>query len=289
MPRLLVTNCTIDPPLGGVYLLNTENGRTRRLVEQPMRGITYGPDGIYTVGNNGAVFHLDPRTWKPTFRTDLKLTGCHDLRWIDGGFYLVASKGNLIARLDADLNVLDRMQIVEDPEDVCHANCLVQVNGGLYVTIFTLAPGPRREKRYTQPWRTEGKILRIDFPSKRFEIAFEPLNQPHSMAWQDGMMYLCESYTSAISAVSLEKKEKRLLHTEHGFIRGLAFADGNAYVGVSRLRTKRPLAQRLREFFRMPNGVFEMDPKTWQVKRKFRIPGMETYEILPLEDEHKER
>jgi hypothetical protein len=159
---------------------------------------------------------------------------------------------------------------------------MVQVDGELYVTIFTLAPGPRRQKRYTQPWRTEGKILRIDFPKKRFDVAYEPLNQPHSMVWHEGRMHLCESYTSDVSAVSLEKKTKEVLHHEHGFIRGMVFADGSAYVGVSRLRTKRPLSQRLRELFRMRNGVFEMDPHTWKVKRKFRMPGDETYEILPV-------
>jgi len=284
MPRLLVTNCTIEPPLGGIYLLDTDTRETRRLMDEPMRGITYAPGGIYALGNHGAIFHVDPLTLTATKAAEIPFDGCHDMKWVQGGFCLAASLGNFVARLDDQFNVTDRVQIVEDSDDVCHVNCLAELNGALYASIFTLAPGPRREKRYTTPWRTEGKILRIDFPNQRYDIAFEPLSQPHSLVWHDGRFYVCESYTSEISAVSLERGEKKVLHHEHGFIRGLAFAGGNAYVGVSRMRFKRPLAQRLREMFRMRNGVFEMDPKTWQVKRRFPLPGSETYEILPLRD-----
>src|SRR5690349_5717646 len=110
MSRLLVTNCTQDPATGGVYLLDTRAGTVRRIHDHPTRGLTLTPDGIYTVGNKGAVYHLDPKTWKARLKVDLKLDGSHDLRWIDGGFFLVASMGNLVVRLDPELRELDRMQ-----------------------------------------------------------------------------------------------------------------------------------------------------------------------------------
>lgn len=284
MARLLVTNCTQDPATGGVYLLDTRSGETRRVHDHPTRGMAITPDGIYAVGNKGAVYHLDPKTWKSRLKVDLKLDGSHDLRWINGGFYLVASQGNQVVRLDPDLRPVDRMQIVEDEGDVCHANCLLEVNGQLLLTIFTLSPGRREEKRHSQEWRTNGKVLRLDFPNKRYDIAYEPLSQPHSMVWQDNLLYLCESFSSEVSAVDLKARTKKTFKKEHGFVRGLVFAEGNAYIGISRVRTKIPLSQRIAGLFRMRCGVIEMDPKTWKPRRSFRMPGSETYELLTLDE-----
>jgi hypothetical protein len=70
----------------------------------------------------------------------------------------------------------------------------------------------------------------------------------------------------------------------YGFARGLEFADGNAYVGVSRLRNKSTLAQKLLALFNVRCGVLEVDPGTWRIKRGFRLPGSETYELLALPD-----
>ena len=126
MPRLLITNCTLDPAAGGVYLLDTTTGDLKRIHDQPTRGITRGPDGFYAVGNGGAVYHLDPATWKATHRAETGLNGAHDLRWLGGDeYYLVASRGNIVARLDRDFNVLDTLRIVDSEEDVCHANFLI--------------------------------------------------------------------------------------------------------------------------------------------------------------------
>src|SRR5205823_5142144 len=111
-----------------------------------------------------------------------------------------------IVRLDRDLREIDSLQIVESEEDVCHANCIEEVNGELLLSIFTLSPGARAEKNGTRVWQSEGKVLRLDWERKAYEVLFEPLAQPHSLTWRDGALYCCESHTSQISRVNLKTK-----------------------------------------------------------------------------------
>lgn len=283
MARLLFTNCTENAEHGGVYLFDTVTKQHRRVLAHPSRGITQGPDGMYVVGTRGAIYHLDPETWQSTLKTDTKLAGSHDIRWLNGEFVLVASRGNWVVRLDEQFKQIDSMQIVADDGDVCHANCLVEVDGSQLLTIFTLSPGLREEKRHGMAWRTEGKVLRLDWKRHSFDIAYEPLCQPHSMHWRDGQLYLCESFTGAISTVSFDKKKKTELTRMHGFVRGLAFADGKAYVGVSRVRTKRTAWQKFIYTFHMKCGIVEMDPKTWKPTARYKMPGTEVYEVMALD------
>ena len=286
MPRLLITNCSKDPDAGGVYLLDTTTGQTDRLHDQPSRGITRGPDGFYVVGNKGAISHIDSSTWNVTPRVDTGLEGSHDLRWIDGSFYLVASRGNWIVRMDRDLEVLDTMQVVKDPGDVCHANCLISIAGELLLTIFTLSSGTRDEKRLTRHWRREGKVLHLDWEAKSYRVLYEPLAQPHSLVWHEEKLYCCESFESELALLDLERGTKHTLRRLHGFVRGLVFAGGKAYVGIShsRIRRKVPLTQRLLGLFRLRCGVLEVDPKTWAPKRSFPLPGTEVYDMLVLDE-----
>lgn len=284
MPRLLVTNCSHDPDAAGIYLLETRTGDVKRVLTHPIRGVTSTPAGIFAVGNKGTIYHLDPAKWVSRQVADLKFDGSHDLRWINGEFFLVASLGNLVIRFDTDFRELDRMKIVDDDGDVCHANCLVQMDGDLLLSIFTLSPGRREEKRHGLPWRTEGKILRLDWEKKQFSIAYQPLSQPHSLVPQGSDLYLCESFTSEISRVSLSTGTKDVAKKEAGFVRGLAFSGGLAYAGVSRVRARRNFLQKMQGLFHMRCGVVEFDPASWKVRRRFKLPGSETYEILPLED-----
>lgn len=281
MARLLVSNCTVDPETGGVYLLDTATGTHRRVVDQPARGLTRGPDGYYAAGNNGEIFRIRTDTWTTEQLATLDLKGCHDLRWVRDRFYLVASHGNQVVELAPDLTPRGRYQVVEHDGDVAHPNCLLEWEGRLLLSIFTLSPGTRMEKRSTPAWRHEGKILRLNWEAQSHEILFEPLSQPHSVLEKDGWIFCCESWGHQVVRVDLKTGRKEVLKQLYGFVRGLALTPQANFVGMSEPRSI-PWTDRVFRPRRMYCGVIELDPFTWQPRREFRLPGTQVYEILEL-------
>ncbi|MFN3650813.1 MAG: DUF4915 domain-containing protein [Armatimonadota bacterium] len=278
MPSLLTTSHT--PAHGGVFLLNTETAETRKILDVPCRGITRGPDGYYTVENFGVVHYLDPKTWQPVRRAETGYAWCHDLKWFGGYFYLVASKGNWVVRLDSDFRELDRMQIVESDDDVCHANCIEEMDGELILSIFTLVPGKREEKNGSHPWRHDGKVLRLDWQRRGYEVLHEPLSQPHSLNWRDGQIYCCESYTSKLSVIPGGGQRHRTLRKLNGFVRGLTFDGDRAFVGVTRRRLEHyhPMVRWWARLTRWC-GVLEMDANTWKPLRRYPLPSRQVYDL----------
>src|SRR4051812_43382222 len=108
--------------VGGVFLLDSGTRATRRALESSSRGLTRGPDGAYYVvcgyrnpaEGSSTLHRIDPESWAAELVAEYPLGDCHDLKWIDGHFYLVASLGNQIVRLDRSCREADRMQIVEE-------------------------------------------------------------------------------------------------------------------------------------------------------------------------------
>jgi hypothetical protein len=278
MPRLLVSSP--NGTQGGVYLLDTATRDVRRLHAGPTRGLTRGPDGFYAIEDRGAVHRFDFEAYGGSAVTETGLRGCHDLRWIDGYFYAVASHGNRVARFDDRMRRVDELQIVADEADVCHANSLVATPDGLCLSVFTLTPGPRASKRTTRAWREDGKILRLDWERRAFQPAFEPLAQPHSLVLREGRVHVCESLRSEIVDLSLQDGVKRTLCRLDGFVRGLAFTAHRAYAGVSGFRDA---GTSDRDAAPSWSGVVELETDGWSVTGRSPMPVDEVYDILVAE------
>src|SRR3569833_3072510 len=165
MAELLITIASKDQ--GGLYRFDTARNHLERLSDQPVRGVTRGPDAYYFTGNTGAIFRFETQTGRVQQVARLPLTGCHDLRWCDGSYFLVATYGNQVLRLNEQFEVQDRLQIMESDEDLCHANCLAWVDGRMLLSIFTLSGGRREDKNKSTAWFTHGKELALDWDSKR--------------------------------------------------------------------------------------------------------------------------
>lgn len=301
MPRYLFTSSS--DTVGGLFLLDSGTGEARRILQGSYRGLTEGPDGCYYVVSGSrnrqddpnlvhraVIYRVRSSSWDAEPVTELPVGDAHDLRWIDGHFYLVGSVCNEIIRLDAECRRVDRMQIVEEDRDVCHVNCLMAAGGELYCSIFTLSPGERREKRLTGAWQNEGKILKLDYPQQTFEIVYEPLGQPHSLVPHGGAIYLAESHKSCVTRVEPGARTGQVLQSYPGFVRGLCFGPGEAVLGVSaimrkdRKRFKRvSLLQRVVERWRPFAGILILDPETWAVRKRISLPGCEPYEIHALD------
>lgn len=283
MSRLLITNHSPDRH-GGIYLLDARRKRLRKIFDQPVRGITRADDGrYYFVHEEGAIFRMEPESWKVSLVAKTGFRLCHDLKFLNGCFYLVACRGNHVVRLDHQGRVIDLMQIIEQDADVCHANCIAEVNGELLLTIFTLTPGTRAEKTKTNAWRREGKILRLDWEKKAWEIVYEPLAQPHSMVWHGDRLYLCESRASQLVAMSADYTSKQMVSKIHGFVRGLQFVDDRVFVGISKVNRNPTRMEQFKDLFRVACGVMELDPRTGEVKAKFRVPGVQVYDLLAVD------
>jgi hypothetical protein len=287
MARLLVSSCNLTR--GGIYFVNTASGKVKRIFGRSCRGMALGPDGIYAVlEERGIVYRIEPWTWEAARVTNTHLHGAHDLRWIDGSFYVVGCKGNVVARFDPGFEPLDRFTVVDSPEDVCHANCLTTSGESLLLCVFTLSPGARETKNTTEEWRRGGKLLRLDWESGTHEIAFEPLAQPHSIQWRKKRLYVCESYTSEICSLRPARGDRQVHCRLEGFVRGLAFSKNRAFVGISRTRppgeggrAEPPPA----EEDELACAVLEMDATTWETLREVRLPDREIYDILVLDEE----
>lgn len=287
MARLLLTNHTKDKDSsdGGIYLLDTGSGAVRQICREPMRGVTRGPGGYFFVTTGGEIYGADAACEQVRRLASTGFEACHDLRWNGDCFELVASRGNRVIRLDESFREIDRMQIIEDEEDVCHANCVAHKDGFTYLSIFTLAPGPQRVKRLTNRWRRDGKVLRLDWSSRSWEVVYEPLAQPHSLLFHNGRLHICESFASTVTVLSPDMSSAQTACRLTNFVRGIAFQGDRVYVGVSHRRRPHPhLLTRLTERVRRWCGVVELDARTWRPVRRYAIPGRQVYEMLLLEE-----
>jgi len=295
MPQYLVTSNSIVQ--GGVYLLDSATGEVRRVLKGSYRGLTRGPDGaFYAVTGQrnpkrdvSTIVRLTTDPWHAEPLAVHPVKDSHDLKWIGGSFYLVASVGNRILRLDAGGGLLDEFRLAPDDRDTCHVNCLVEADGALLCTVFTLTPGDRREKNHTGAWHTDGKLLRLDWDARRFTVLQEGLCQPHSLTPRPEGLYLVESHTSSITLLPPGGEgPPRRVAQHYGFLRGLAFGPGEAVLGHCIMYTRdrrrfRPLPWwlGLREKFSRFMGLWVVDER-WRVRRRVHIEEAEVYDVLAL-------
>jgi hypothetical protein len=136
---------------------------------------------------------------------------------------------------------------------------------------------------------TEGKVLRLDFARGAWEVLYEPLAQPHSLAWRGEDLLLLESHTSRLTALDLRAGRRRTVAQLAGFVRGLGLAEGEAVVGVTQMfqeerRVSRhaPWLARFLDRWAPFEGLVRLDPHTGAVRRRYPWAGAEVYDILPL-------
>ena len=98
-----------------------------------------------------------------------------------------------------------------------------------FVTVMarTNQPGGWREDRITS-----GTVL--DVPSG--EAVTTGIAMPHSPRWHDGELYVLNSGMGNLQRVDLASGARELVAAVPGYARGLAFHDGLAFVGLSRIR-----------------------------------------------------
>ena len=168
-------------------------------------------------------------------------------------------------------------------EDRCHLNGLAMENGeARYVTVVS-------RSNTIDGWRDRrvdgGAVLDV----KSGEIICGGLSMPHSPRLYEGRLWILNSGTGDLGFVHLDGKRKGEFESVvfcPGFVRGLAFRNGYAFVGLSKPRYKRfeglALDERLKEADSEPwCGVQIIDLSTRTCVDWLRIDGQigELYDV----------
>lgn len=158
----------------------------------------------------------------------------HDVAYADGEPWFVATAFSCIGTLDEDHSFVPRWAppfiTALAAEDRCHLNGLaVRDDRVRYVTAFstTDVPGGWRAQR-----GREGVLLDVDTG----EVAVGGLSMPHSPRWHDGRAWVLESGRGTLAVADLEAGTVETVAELPGFTRGLSFAGGHAFVGLSQVR-----------------------------------------------------
>ena len=119
------------------------------------------------------------------------------------------------------------------PEDRCHLNGLAMVDGRpKYVTAAC-------KSDVVDGWRDRRADGGVVIDVETDEIVCEGLSMPHSPRWHDGRLWLLNSGSGELGWVDQKKKRFNTVAFCPGFLRGLSFHNGLAFVTLSKPRYKR--------------------------------------------------
>ncbi len=189
----------------------------------------------------------------------------HEVAFAQGELWLVATNFSCLATLDAEHSFIPRWTppfiSALTSEDRCHLNGLCVIDDEpRYVTALgeTDAPGGWRENK------ASGGILMDD--RERRDRAQRPLDAPLA-ALVRGRLWVLESGKGTISVADLDAGTVETVAELPGFTRGLLFAGGLAFVGLSQVRETAtfgglPLMERLDERL---CGVWAVNPQSGQI------------------------
>lgn len=159
----------------------------------------------------------------------------HDLFFTNQGLVAVNTAYSCLVKIDGTFS----FQPVWKPEfiteleagDRCHLNGMAVDEAGdvRYVTAFG-------QTDKAEGWRTnklQGGVV-IDVQTN--EIVIDGLGMPHSPRLYRDRLYVLCSATEELLEIDVESKTKRSIAKIDGFIRGLSFKGGYAFIGTSKLR-----------------------------------------------------
>lgn len=168
-------------------------------------------------------------------------------------------------------------------EDRCHLNGLALRDGQpAYMTACSATDTPAGWRDH----RVAGGVA-IDMPQN--EIIATGLSMPHSPRWYNDQLWLLNSGTGEFGHVDFATQQFVPVTFCPGFVRGLAFWQNFAFVGLSKLRSKPftglALEERLTAAGQTPQcGLMVIDLNTGNVLHWLRIEGVveELFDVVVL-------
>ena len=175
----------------------------------------------------------------------------HEIAFVDGALHVVNTRFSCICTLDEKYSFRPVWQppfITElAPEDRCHLSGMAIDNTGIrYVTAL----GESNTKDGWRPSKADGGIV-IDY--RTGQTITRNLSMPHSPRLYDNKLWLLDSGRGELVSVDPITGEKQTRAKFPGFLRGLAFHDHYAFVGVCKIREKKtfgnlPIESMYKEF-----------------------------------------
>jgi uncharacterized protein (TIGR03032 family) len=175
----------------------------------------------------------------------------HEMAWGSGGeLWVVNTRFSCLCTLDRTASFTPRWRppfvTALEPTDRCHLNGLGMVDGRpRYVTALgeTDSPAGWRENK------AHGGLL---MDVARGEVIVRGLSMPHSPRWHAGRLWVCESGAGTLGFIDQNTARYTPIADVPGFTRGLDFAGGLAFVGLSQVRESAvfsgiPITERLTE------------------------------------------
>ncbi|GMN03348.1 TIGR03032 family protein [Erythrobacter sp. MTPC3] len=218
-----------------------------------------------------------PRTVYTTGQLDAHDVGVQT----DGELVFVNTRYNCLASISErhSFKPVWRPPFISDivDEDRCHLNGLAMRDGkAAYVTAVS-------KSDTIDGWRDRRGDGGVVIDVENNAVVCEGLSMPHSPRWHDGKLWVLNSGTGELGHVELPDGEGKMgkfvpLAFCPGFLRGLSFHGGFAFVGLSRPRYQRfeglELDQRLIDADSEPwCGVQVIDLKSGACVDWFRIDG----------------
>jgi uncharacterized protein (TIGR03032 family) len=175
----------------------------------------------------------------------------HEMAWGEGDdLWFVNTRFSCLCTLDPSCSFAPRWRppfvTALEPTDRCHLNGLAMADGRpRYVTALGATDS-------AGGWRTDkarGGVL-LDVPSG--EVVASGLSMPHSPRLHAGRLWVCESGAGTLGIVDPKTGRYDPVAAVPGFTRGLDFAGGLAFVGLSQVRESAvfsgiPITERLAE------------------------------------------
>jgi uncharacterized protein (TIGR03032 family) len=151
-----------------------------------------------------------------------------------GALWLVNTRFSCLATLDPESSFVPRWRppfVTElEPSDRCHLNGLGMADGRpRYVTAL----GESDAKAGWRPNKARGGLA-IDVDAGA--VVCRGLSMPHSPRWHGGRLWVCDSGAGTFGCVDLDAGRYETVAATPGFTRGLDFAGGLAFVGLSQVR-----------------------------------------------------
>ena len=170
------------------------------------------------------------------------------------------------------------------PEDRCHLNGLAMENGRpAYVTAVSRSD-------VVSGWRARRQAGGCLVDVAANEVVTDDLSMPHSPRIHDGRLWVLNSGTGELGEVDRGSGRFEAVAFCPGFLRGLAFADGHALVGLSKPRREEAfqglaLDDRLRDKDADARcGIYVIDLKRGVVAHWLELEGVvsEMYDVQVL-------